>query len=46
MPRPALLPDVRDLDIAISKLPQVGERPTGAVARISEFHCERGLGGD
>ncbi|MGO4462959.1 hypothetical protein AB4039_37620 [Streptomyces sp. M-16] len=46
MPRPALLPDVRDLDIAISKLPQVYEPPAGAVARISELYCEQGLGGD
>ncbi|WP_371793028.1 hypothetical protein OG285_32370 [Streptomyces sp. NBC_01471] len=46
MPRPALLPDARDLDIAISRLPPVYEPPAGAVARISELYRERALTGD
>lgn len=46
MPRPALLPDVQDLDIAISKLPPVYGRPAGAVARISELYREQALAGD
>ncbi|MFG3403683.1 hypothetical protein [Streptomyces sp. NPDC048142] len=46
MPRPALLPDAQDLDIAISKLPPVYEPPAGAVARISELYRERALAGD
>lgn len=46
MPRPALLPDVQDLDIAISKLPPVYEPPAGAVARMSELYREQLLVGD
>ncbi|MCY0929167.1 hypothetical protein OTB20_23805 [Streptomyces sp. H27-H1] len=38
--------EIRDLDIAISKLPQVYEPPAGAVARIGELSCEQRLGGD
>ncbi|MFD3970160.1 hypothetical protein [Streptomyces cyaneofuscatus] len=45
-PRPALLPDAKDLDIAISELPLVYEPPTGAVARISERYREGALAGD
>lgn len=46
MPRPALLPAAKDLDIAISKLPPVYEPPAGAVARISKLYRERALAGD
>ena len=46
MPRPALLPDARDLDIAISELPPVYEPPAEAVARISELYREQALTGD
>lgn len=46
MPRPALLPDARDLGIAISKLPPVYEPPAGAVARIGELYREQVLAGD
>ncbi|MEU7156015.1 hypothetical protein AB0A98_06160 [Streptomyces chrestomyceticus] len=38
IPRPALLPDTRNLGIAVSKLPPVYEPPAGAVARISELY--------
>lgn len=41
MPRPALLPDARDLDIAVSELPPVYEPPAQAVARISELYREQ-----
>lgn len=43
MMRPALLPDARDLDIAISNLPPVYEPPAAAVARISELYREQAL---
>ncbi|MFD7661252.1 hypothetical protein [Streptomyces sp. NPDC059788] len=46
IPRPALLPDTRDLGIAISKLPPVYQPPAGAVARISELYREQALAGD
>ncbi|MFD4245800.1 hypothetical protein ACFWP3_30035 [Streptomyces sp. NPDC058525] len=46
MPRPALLPDAQDLNIAISKLQLFCERSAGAVARISDFYRERALTGD
>ncbi|KAB7835706.1 hypothetical protein [Streptomyces mobaraensis] len=46
MLRPAPLPDVQDLDIAISQLPPVYEPPAGAVARISELYREQALAGD
>ncbi|NUQ96113.1 MAG: hypothetical protein HOY79_05960 [Streptomyces sp.] len=46
MPRPALLPDARDLDLAISELPTDYEPPAEAVARISELYREQAPVGD
>ncbi|MDX3020021.1 hypothetical protein [Streptomyces acidiscabies] len=46
MPRPASLPDVRELDVTISELPPVYEPPAEAVARICEMYREQALAGD
>ncbi|KOT47122.1 MULTISPECIES: hypothetical protein [Streptomyces] len=46
IPRPVLLPDTRNFDIAVSKLPPVYEPPAGAVARVSELYREQALVGD
>ncbi|WP_434598135.1 hypothetical protein [Streptomyces sp. A5-4] len=46
IPRPALLPDARHLDITVSELPPVYEPPAEAVARISELYREQALAGD
>ncbi|MEU7322521.1 hypothetical protein ABZ682_18460 [Streptomyces griseoviridis] len=46
MLRPEPLPDARDLDIALSKLPPVYEPPAEAIARISELYREQVPVGD
>ncbi|MGW6606063.1 hypothetical protein [Streptomyces sp. NPDC055036] len=41
LPRPAPLPGVQELDVAMGELPPVYEPPVGAVTRISELYREQ-----